>query len=153
MDRTLIQVKKDFQEIATQHRQINSFFWGDFPDAISRDAVDYPLMVCSLRPGASGDHYVDVVLQLTLCDKYNLSDYRNIDEIHSDMLRIFRDVWTTLKQYKFEEYLSIEGTSSDTPFINEEFDLLAGYSHQLTLRIFDEENHCIIPYDSYDFEN
>ena len=153
MDRTINQVKKDFEEIATQHRQINSFFWGDFVDAINRDAVDYPLMVCTLQPGSSGDHFVNVVLNLTLADKYNEDDYRNIDEVHSDMYRIFRDIWATLKQYKFEEYLEIDGNSSDEPFINEGADMCAGWSHTLTLKIFDEENHCAIPYDSYDFEN
>ena len=153
MDRTINQVKKDLQEIATQHLQINDFFWGSFFDAVQRDAVNYPLMVCTLQPSGSGDHYVNVTLNLTLADKYNQDDYDNIDEIHSDLLRVFRDIWTTLKQYKFEEYLEIDGDSSDTPFINETPDMTAGWTHSLTLKIFDEENHCAIPYNSYDFEN
>ena len=153
MERTLNQIKADFNEIATQHKQINDFFWGDYDDAIKRDAVDYPLMVCTIQPGSSGDHYVNVVVHLTLCDKYNEANYLGIDEIHSDMYRIFRDIWTTLKQWKFEDYLSIDGTSADNPFINRGHDMTAGFEHTLTLQVFDEENHCAIPYDTYDFEN
>ena len=51
MERTLNQLMRELEEIAVQHRQLNgSFFQGDFYDAISRDAVQYPLMVVTLQP-------------------------------------------------------------------------------------------------------
>lgn len=153
MDRTLIQIKKDFEEIATKHDQINSFFWGEWQEAINQDAVNYPLMVCTLQPGSSGDNFVNVNLQITLCDKYNLEDYRMRDEVHSDMYQIFRDIWTTLKQWKFQDYLDIDGESSDTPFLAETQDLVAGYFHTINLQVYDAEHQCDIPYTGYDFEN
>ena len=45
MDKTLNQIKSELNEIATEHLQINEFFFGDFIDAISRDAVDYLINV------------------------------------------------------------------------------------------------------------
>ena len=84
MDKTLNQIKKEFQEIATEHRQINSFFWGDFVDAINRTAVDYPLMVATVQPGTMDDESITMNVQLVICDKYNESDYSQVDEIHSD---------------------------------------------------------------------
>jgi hypothetical protein len=45
MEKTLNQLMSELQTIAQEHRQINEFFQGDFLDAVSRDSVQYPLMV------------------------------------------------------------------------------------------------------------
>ncbi len=73
MEKTLNQIMLELQEIATQHRQINEFFQGDFLDAISRDAAQYPLMVATLQPSGMGAGYVNVNFVITICDKYNHS--------------------------------------------------------------------------------
>jgi hypothetical protein len=52
MEKTLNQLMRELETIATEHRQINEFFQGDFLDAVSRDAVQYPLMVVTLQPGS-----------------------------------------------------------------------------------------------------
>ena len=154
MDRTINQIKKDLQEIATQHRQINSFFFGDFMDAINdEDAVDYTLMCATLQPGSMGDNFVNVNLNIVICDKYNEGDNRNIDEVHSDCMQICRDIFVTLKQYKYEDYLSITGDVSTTPFINRGADMAAGWAIDISLEVYDDENWCAIPYDSFDFGN
>lgn len=153
MDKTLNQIKSDLNEIATQHRQINEFFFGDFLDAISGDAVDYTLMVVTIQPSQMGDDFVDVNLNITICDKYNEEDYRQIDEIHSDCLQICRDIYTTMRQNKFEDYLDINGDVSTTPFINKGHDITAGWSMDMSLKVYDDQNWCAIPFDSYDFEN
>lgn len=153
MDKTLNQIKKEFNEIATQHRQINSFFWGDFLDAISQDAVQYPLMVTTVQPGSMGDDFVRVNVQVIICDKYNQSDYDQIDEVHSDCLQVCNDIRITLKQYRFEDYMSINGELSTDPFINRGHDMTAGWTMNLSLDVYDNEDFCSIPYDNYDFEN
>lgn len=153
MDKTLNQIKKEFNEIATQHRQINSFFWGDFLDAISQDAVQYPLMVTTVQPGSMGDDFVRVNVQVIICDKYNQSDYDQIDEVHSDCLQVCNDIRITLKQYRFEDYMSINGELSTDPFINRGQDMTAGWTMNLSLDVYDNEDFCSIPYDNYDFEN
>lgn len=153
MDKTLNQVKKDIQEIATQHRQINSFFWGDFLDAISRDAVDYTLLVATVQPGNIGDNFIDMNLQLICCDKYNEDSYTQTDEVHSDTQRILHDIYITFKQTKLEQYIDINGEATITPFINRGHDITAGWTMDLNLRVYSDENWCGIPYDTYDFEN
>ena len=45
MEKTINQLKREFEIIATEHRQINDFFFGDFIDAVSRDAVSFPIMI------------------------------------------------------------------------------------------------------------
>ena len=140
MDKTLNQIKKEFGEIATEHRQINSFFWGDFVDAINRDSVDYPLLVATVQPGSMDDESIAFNVQLVICDKYNESDYSQVDEIHSDCLQICNDIRITLKQYRFEDYLSIEGSISTDPFINRGNDMTAGWTMNISLNIYDAED-------------
>ena len=153
MEKTLTQLRKEFELIATEHRQINSFFFGEFLDAVSRDAVTYPLMVVSLQPSQIGDFNVGVNAIITICDKYNQSNYDQINEIHSDCLSICKDIHTTFKQWRFEEFLDIEGTIGTTPFINRSQDMSAGWTMELAVNIFDTENWCNIPFDNYDFKN
>jgi hypothetical protein len=153
MDKTLNQIKSELNEIATEHLQINEFFFGDFIDAISRDAVDYTLMVATIQPGTMGENFIDVNLNIVICDKYNEGSYRQIDEVHSDCLQICRDIYITFKQNRLDQYMDIEGDVSTTPFINRGADVTAGWSMDLSLRVYDDANWCAIPYDNYDFQN
>lgn len=153
MEKTLNQIMLELQEIATQHRQINEFFQGDFLDAISRDGAQYPLMVATLQPGGMGAGYVRVNIVITICDKYNLSNYRQINEVHSDCLLICNDIKTTLQQYRWTEFADVTAEIATDPFINQGQDMVAGWTMLLSLNIFDSEDWCAIPYDDYDFEN
>lgn len=141
------------EEIANQHRQINEFFQGDFLDAISRDAAKYKLMVASLQPGGMGAGYVRVNIVITICDKYNHSEYRQVNEVHSDCLLICNDIKTTLNQYVWTEFADVTTEIATDPFINRGQDMVAGWTMLIGLNVFDDENWCAIPYDDYDFEN
>ena len=63
---------KELEIIATQHRQINEFFQGDFLDAVSRDAAQYPLMVVTLQPGSMTEQAVNINMIISIADKYNI---------------------------------------------------------------------------------
>lgn len=153
MLRTLNQVMRELSEIASAHRQINEFFQGDFLDAISRDAAQYPLMVVTLAPGNVNDVSVQVNATITICDKYNHSEYRQINEVHSDCLSIVNDINTTFRQYRWTEFVDILDDIVIEPFINEGQDMVAGWTMQVNFEIYNELNWCDIPYDGYDFEN
>ena len=153
METTLNQLMKELSTIAQEHRQINEFFQGDYLDAVSRDAVQYPLMVVTLQPGQIGDNYVQVTAIISIADKYNVQEYRQINEIHSDCLQICKDIHVTFKQWRFQEILDINGTLSTQPFINRSHDVTAGWTMTMSVNIYDDENWCAIPYDDYDFEN
>jgi hypothetical protein len=153
MEKTLNQIMSMLEEIANQHRQINEFFQGDFLDAISRDAAQYKLMVASLQPGGMGAGYVRVNIVITICDKYNHSEYRQVNEVHSDCLLICNDIKTTLNQYVWTEFADVTTEIATDPFINRGQDMVAGWTMLIGLNVFDDENWCAIPYDDYDFEN
>ena len=84
MEKTLNQLMSELQIIAQSHLQIREFFQGDFIDAVSRDSVTYPLMVATLQPGSMTTSGVNVNMIISMCDKYNIQEYRQINEIHSD---------------------------------------------------------------------
>jgi hypothetical protein len=153
MEKTLNQIMSMLEEIANQHRQINEFFQGDFLDAISRDAAQYKLMVASLQPGGMGAGYVRVNIVITICDKYNHSEYRQVNEVHSDCLLICNDIKTTLNQYVWTEFADVTTEIATDPFINRGQDMVAGWTMLIGLNVFDDENWRAIPYDDYDFEN
>jgi len=153
MEKTLNQLMKELEIIATEHRQINEFFQGDFLDAISRDAAQYPLMVVTLQPGSMTDQAVNVNMIITICDKYNLQEYRQVNEIHSDCLSICNDIRITFKQWRFEEFMDINGDITTQPFINRGPDVTAGWTINVSASIYDYNDWCSIPFDDYDFEN
>ena len=153
MLRTLNQVMRELSEIASAHRQINEFFQGDFLDAISRDAAQYPLMVVTLAPGNVNETSVQMSATITICDKYNNSEYRQINEVHSDCLSIVNDLNTTFRQYRWTEFVDITDDITIEPFINEGQDMVAGWTMSVNFDVYNELNWCDIPYDGYDFEN
>jgi len=153
MEKTLNQLMKELETIATQHRQINEFFQGDFIDAVSRDAAQYPLMVVTLQPGSMTDQAVNLNMVISICDKYNIQEYRQINEIHSDCLSICNDIRITFQQWRFEEFMDIVGDIQTQPFINRGPDVTAGWTMNASLSIYDYNDWCSIPYDDYDFEN
>lgn len=153
MEKTLNQLMREFSEIATAHRQIKTYFQGDFFDAISRDAVEYPMMVATLQPGSLGDGFVQVNVIITICDKYNIQEYRQINEVHSDCLSICNDIKITMQQYRWTEFSDINFTIAADPFIQRSQDVTAGWSMNVSLNVFDDGNWCDLPMDDYDFEN
>ncbi len=144
---------RELQEIATAHRQIREYFQGDYLDAVSRDAAQYPLMVATLQPGSLGDGFVQVNIIITIADKYNLQEYRQINEIHSDCLSICNDIKITMQQYRWTEFSDINFTIATDPFIQRSQDMTAGWSMNVSLNVFDDGNWCDLPMDDYDFEN
>ena len=153
MEKTLNKIRKELKEIADEHAQINEFFFGNYLDAISRNSAKYPLLVCIPQSGTIGDDYVDVNLQLIICDKYNESEYEQINEIYSDLLSVLNDIRITFKQMRHEEYLDVLTDTPVTPFDNRGHDLTAGWTADLSLRVYSYGDWCSIPYDSYDFGN
>ena len=144
---------RELSEIATAHRQIREYFQGDYLDAVSRDAAQYPLMVATLQPGNLGDGYVGMNIIITIADKYNLQEYRQINEIHSDCLSICNDIKVTMQQYRWTEFSDLNFSISTDPFIQRSQDMTAGWSMNVSINIFDDGNWCDLPMDDYDFEN
>jgi hypothetical protein len=110
-------------------------------------------MVVTLQPGSMTAQSVNINMIISICDKYNLQEYRQINEIHSDCLSICNDIRVTFQQWRFEEFMDIVGDIQTQPFINRGPDVTAGWTMAATVAIYDYNDWCSIPYDDYDFEN
>lgn len=151
---TLMQIRQELAYIAQQHKQINGFFWGDFLDAVNNaQDAQYPLMTCTLQNSSMQTNSVRVSLVIAVFDKYFEGNFENIDNIHSDCLRILSDIKTTLKQERFADYLDVDPQISTEPFTNRTQDVTAGWAMTITLDVYDAEKWCEIPFTFYDFEN
>ena len=151
---TLMQIRQELAYMAQQHEQLNGFWWGDYVDAVNHaTSAQYPMMTATLTNGGMSDNNVRVSLVVAVFDKYFEGNYRNIDEIHSDALKILTQIKTTLKQERFADYLDVEPQISTEPFVNRSTDVCAGWAMTLTLDVYDAEKWCEIPYSFYDFEN
>lgn len=153
MEMTINQLAKEFEIIAQEHKQINGFFFGEFFQAFAQeDAVTYPLMVVTLLPGGMSEKTVNVNCVITICDKYITDNMRSVQEVHSDCLQILRDIDITLRQERFED-LTLNTQATTEPFVERQADIIAGWSMQVSLQIFDKQDWCAIPYYNYDFDN
>lgn len=153
MDKTINQIKFELKEIADKHKSINSFYFGNFADAInSSEAVKYPLMVVTLVPGSMGEKFVSTRIALTICDKYEKDNIEQLDNVYSDTQQIQADIKNIFRSYRFEDYMTPSEVQLQ-PFEERGSDFVAGWIGNFEIRSFDNGNYCIIPIDDYDFEN
>ena len=146
-------MSREYAGKGTAYYPNGDIYEGDFLDGISRDAAQYPLMVVTLAPGNVNETSVQMSATITICDKYNHSEYRQINEVHSDCLSIVNDLNTTFRQYRWTEFVDITDDITIEPFINEGQDMVAGWTMSVNFDVYNELNWCDIPYDGYDFEN
>lgn len=153
MELTINQLAKQLEIIAIEHKQINSFFFGEFFQAFAQEEpATYPLMVATLLPGGMSEKSVNVSLVITICDKYLNDSPRSVQETHSDCLQILRDIDITLRQERFED-LNIITQPTTEPFVERQADIIAGWSMTVNYQIFDKQDWCAIPYANYNFDN
>ncbi len=103
-------------------------------------------------------HFVIFSLLITVINSFLLYQYLVILTVYqvftkSDCLQILNDIRITLQQWRFSEFLDINGDISTTPFINRGPDVTAGWTMNLNVTIYDNDNWCAIPFDNYDFQN
>src|SRR4051812_5280330 len=96
---TLNQVKKVFEDIATNHKQINSFGYGDVDQINISGNTVYPLMYVVLSNGNVNNKNLNIPYNILLMD---IQDNNNQNEIESDMLQIAMDVRATLINGDYE---------------------------------------------------
>ncbi len=59
----------------------------------------------------------------------------------------------TFQQWRFEDFMDINGDITTQPFINRGPDVTAGWTISVNASIYDNNDWCAIPYDDYDFQN
>ena len=142
--KTLNQIVTDFQSIATNHLQINSFGFGDVWEIEASGAKTAPLMWLYWRQSNTSERIIEHQFTLLFMDLVDKGE-NNETEVLSDQLLICTDVLALLDDPDYWDDMIIDVTSGIEPF-TERFDNdWAGVSVDFTLRCPFTRNNCLVP--------
>lgn len=156
MQKTIVQLEKEFREIARAHLQINDFFFGSFLFAYSQKRVKNCCLIVDVSSASpvslkGAGSYIDFVLTITVCDQvYN--DNSNRTEVISDTARIVEDIKNVLRSQRWASFSRIIGSPVATLFEESGPDNVTGFVTNLTLRVVDLGDYCAAPLENYSFD-
>jgi hypothetical protein len=140
---TLNQVVKIIGDLASNHKQIKSYYFGDFPDYLSRGTDNvYPSMFYDLSGANIAGNTLSLNFSLYFFDRM-LAEGTNETEVLSDMLEVAQDIVAQLAHPNFQFDIT---TSVNMDFFTEDTpDLLAGVRADITLELPYLTNRCVVP--------
>jgi hypothetical protein len=140
---TLNQIVTTITNLANAHQQIESVYFGDFPDYLSRGTDNlYPSLYFDLTGGQIQERSLVLNFSLYFFDRM-LHEETNETEVLSDMLEVCQDIIAQLRHQNFE---FDEGLSATLSFFTEDTpDLLAGVRADITLDLPFLANRCVVP--------
>jgi nitrogen fixation protein len=144
--RTLNQIIGEFNEIATQHRQINNFTVGTIEDFATSGTTNYPAWWVGYDSNAFASRTEDFTFTFWLVDRVK-KDRSNLIEIHSDMKQVAMDVIAQLNDsgYGWKVSESVNLSAIYEPFHEDE---IAGWSFDFTISQPFTKDICQIPFIS-----
>lgn len=140
---TLKEIKQQFNLIAQNHKQINTFGWGDIWEIATSGTIDYPLMWVKVEPANISDRVQTMNFKVILMDIVANGEV-NEDDVLSDMLEVTKGVIGQLQHPSYEWDL---GTGTIEPFTERFNDSVSGWVVDIELRVPFVFDRCIEPYD------
>lgn len=151
MLKSLNQIKSEFALIASDHRQINNYYFGGFLDAMKLSADDgtrlYKYLIITPISTSQSERYTATNIEITICD-VALKGYEDKDDIQSDCVQILNDIYTTFFSKRWQQFVDIESDGQSRLFHGVGPDHVTGASMQVNLKVFSENNQCAIPYET-----
>lgn len=139
---TLNQLIAELQTIATNHEQINSFFFGDIADLGTESPMQYPVFYADVAPSNFTYKVIAVNLQIMVMDIVK-KDLSNENDVLSDCLQIMEDIIIKLRDPS-KVYL-IQDSISLNPFSDSQGDEVSGWTANFTINIPSTYNECAVP--------
>lgn len=144
MKKSLADIKELLKEIANNHANINSYFFGSYVEAVSRDALTYPAMIPTVQPSTLSFKKANINMDVYFVDKYKESDYEMRDDVLSDLLLIATDVRALMRKEIYDDF-EINQNITLNPFVNYGGDLTCGWVMSIDFEIDDLMNYCAVP--------
>src|SRR3990167_4318560 len=140
---TFVNIYDTFETIATAHKQINSFGFGDLTEIATSGTVEYSLMWVMpmgavMRRGEVGNKYKILVMDKVLTGEVNELD------VQSDTQQILLDVLAELKDNTRDVHLKDE-TITLEDFTERFSDDVTGWAADITLWVAYPTDRCSIP--------
>ena len=145
------QIRLELAEIASDHLQINSFFWGDFLRAYKENELNYPLMGAFYPNGAFLKNQTQIQLTIYVADKL-YDSWSNLNEVESDTLQTCRDVFQIINSSARWQAIGRVQSCNVTKFIDNGGDGVAGHQMVFQFLLRDRDGICNIPIEGYDFD-
>lgn len=147
---TLNKILKRLELFQTQHKQLNSFFFGSLPEIGASNSVNYPLLYCQLAEDASevGERVEYFNMEFWIVDLPNTKTNKNrsVQEALSDTKQIANDLVAYLKYTDFSEGgLLIDLPVSMRDLIDAGNDCVSGWSFTIRLKAANQLDLCGIP--------
>jgi len=139
---TLNQLIGKLQTIATNHEQINSFFFGDIADLGTEKPMQYPVLFADVAPSNFTYKVIGLNLQIMVMDIVK-KDLSNENDVISDTLQIIEDVIIELRNPS--EIFLIQDSINLTPFSDSQGDEVSGWTANITINIPSTYNSCAVP--------
>ena len=132
------------EQIATNHRQINSYGTGDLYDIVTSGDTSYPLMYTIMENSQIGNKVEALTFTIIIMDIVK-GGRVNEDDVASDTLEIVKDIIAQLHHpsysWDFEnDLVTVE------PFTERFTDSVTGYSFKVTLLLPFAYDRCAMPY-------
>jgi hypothetical protein len=141
---TIKEVKSLLNNLATDHKQINDFGWGDVWELGESKSITYPLMYCTIESSNVSGSIFNLSLSIIFADLV-FADEKNEDDVISDQMLICQDIIAQLRSDTFEFTL---GNSVNINFFTERLsDLVAGVQASISLAIPYVADRCAVPSD------
>lgn len=141
---TIKEVKKLLNNLATDHKQINDFGWGDVWEIGESKSITYPLMYCTIQNSNVSGKTFNLSLSIIFADLV-FEDEKNEDDVISDQMLICQDIIAQLRSDTFDFTL---GQSVNVNFFTERLsDLVAGVQATISLALPYVADRCAVPSD------
>lgn len=141
---TLKQIIEDFDDIAINHEQINSFGFGELEqltmDIETHQEPVYTKMYMVPEVTVLNQNQLTYNFRIIIVDRLN-EDYSNQRDVMSDTLEIIKDVFTILYLSEYES----EWNAVVNPFLEAFETKLCGWSMNLQITQPFDYNRCVLP--------
>jgi hypothetical protein len=137
---TLNQLVKQWEQFATDHKQINSFFFEDYAE-INAKTIKYPSMWCVINPSTADQRTVNWKFNVIFSDRLDKGRKQRL-EVLSDRQSVGLDFISYLRRISLYD---TQITTNMTPFTEDMDDQICGWMFEITIIVPFANDVCSIP--------
>lgn len=146
---TLNQVVNRLQNLSNNHKQINTFLFGDMVEFLANGEVTYPALFVDMTTGdISRDKRATTWnFDLWFCDLVNVAANARTNELEvfSDLTSIAEDFKAMLVYSGYEQDWSITDTSALNYYKEKFEDIVGAVKMSVTISVRFDSNRCVVP--------